>query len=158
MQNPEYIYSQPQRFISYFVNPAPPIGDIESHTDGLSLNCPFLIKNSHWLLSISEPPWKRYLDMWEGARPSKMGTDSDFDILGTKQAPLLAETDLEPNPKPELIENMVRSLENLQLKADQQSQLLKQKEQEIYQLKAELEFCSSHRTMWMHWLIKMVST
>lgn len=141
MQNPEYIYSQPQRFISYFVNPAPPIGDIESHTDGLSFELP--ISNQEFPL-VTE-----YLGAAMEALPRYVGREpvqvkweqTRISIYwGTKQAPLLAETDLEPNPKPELIENMVRSLENLQLKADQQSQLLKQKEQEIYQLKAELEF------------------
>jgi len=47
MQKPQDLFLQPHRFLSYFVSPAPPVGNVVREEEAISFDLPISIKNFH---------------------------------------------------------------------------------------------------------------
>ena len=136
MQKPSDIYSQPQRFISYFVSPAPPVGNVQREGEGISFDLP--------ISNLEFPLATEYLRAALEALPLYVGKNmasvrwnqTTLSVSWSEaQASLLAEPDFVV--KPELIQELVGSLEEAQRELERQKQIVFSQAQELEQLKAQ---------------------
>lgn len=136
MQKPQDIYLQPQRFISYFVSPAPPIGNLVREEESISFDLPI----SH----TEFPLVAEYLRAALEALPGYVGKEfaaaqwkqTKIKISWSEaQATFLNEQDLAVHVNPELMQSMVSSLEKAQLEIESLKRELLLKESEVRKLK-----------------------
>ena len=136
MQKPQDIFSQPQRFLSYFVSPAPPIGNLEKENESIAFDLP--ISNSEFPL-VTE-----YLRAAFEALPLYVGKNmatarwkqTKVKIAWSDaQEALLPEEDLNVNVNPGLVQNLVHSLEAAQMELEQYKKKVFDQEKQIQALK-----------------------
>ncbi len=135
MQKPTDIYSQPQRFISYFVSPAPPIGNLQREDESISFDLPF--SNTEFPLATE------YLRAAFEALPLYVGKNmSSAQWRHTKLTVSWSEAqeslieNSEFVVKPEVIHELVASLEEAQRELETQKQIVMAQAHEIEQLKS----------------------
>ena len=132
MQTPQDIYLQPHRFISYFISPAPPVIHMTREEEGLSFELP--ISNTEFplvteYLRSALECLPMYLGRhqshvsWRGNRVTISWSDS--------QNGLLSQEDLEHQYKPELMRNLVGSLEEAQMKIEELNKQLLERNVQI---------------------------
>lgn len=132
MQNPQDIYLQPHRFISYFISPAPPVIHMNREEEGLSFELPisnteFPLVTEYLRSALEALPM--YLGrqqshvLWRGNRVGISWSDS--------QNGMLSQEDLEHQYKPELMRNIVGSLEEAQMKIEELNKMLLERNTQI---------------------------
>ncbi len=135
MQRPEDIFSQPHRFLSYFVSPAPPIANLQVESEGAAFDLP--ISNQEF------PHVTEYLRAALESLPKFLGQEpahvrwrqTKISISWSRQqAHFLPDTDLEPQYKPEFVQGLLRSLEETQRKVEELNSLLLERERKIQSL------------------------
>ena len=135
VQAPKDLFAQPERFLSYFVSPAPPVGDIHRASDSVS-----------FVLPISAQQYPRvtmFLRAALEALPTYIGKpmasvvwdDSLVTITWSEnQASLFGEAPaVEMSLNPELVRNIVADLETSQKELEQTKKRLLQAERELEQ-------------------------
>lgn len=141
MQKPQDIYAQPDRFLSYFISPAPPIGNLLRDENGVSFDIP---------LSTEEYPLiTLYLKSVFEALPNYLHQPlAQVNWLGNhleinwqkKQADIFS-VDNDPGTviNPQLTQNLVLSLEKSQKDLEEKNKelLLKNKELEDARIAVE---------------------
>lgn len=133
VQTPKDLFAQPERFLSYFVSPAPPIGDIQRAADSV-----------RFVLPISATQYPRVTNFLRSAieaLPTYIGKpmanvvwdDSIVTIAWSEdQASLFGEVptnDLSLNP--ELVRNIVADLEKSQKELEETKKRLLEAEREV---------------------------
>jgi hypothetical protein len=112
MSQPQDLFLQPQRFISYFVSPAPPIADLIRHTESVSFDIPISDQEFPYVTEFLRSAMEvlpRYLGCqqaqvdWRGHRLTINWAQSQEKFLG--------EEDLSQNFKPELVQSLMHELE-----------------------------------------------
>lgn len=116
MQSPQDLFLQPHRFLSYFVSPAPPIGNLMRGEEAVSFDLP--ISNQEFpfvteFLRTALEDLPCYLGR-SAAHVTWQGTRLTISWSESQQSGLLKEEDLEPNYKPELVRNLMQALEESQ--------------------------------------------
>lgn len=115
MQKPQDLFLQPHRFISYFVSPAPPVGNVHREAEAISFDLP--ISNQEFPL-VTE-----FLRSAIEVLPCYLGRNqaqvrwkqTRIQISWSEpQNGLLKDEDLSPNYKPELVQNLMQALEESQ--------------------------------------------
>ena len=115
MQKPQDLFLQPQRFLSYFVSPAPPVGSLVRKNESVSFELP--ISNQEF------PCVTEFLRAALEVLPCYLGrsaaqvewTQTKINISWSEsQSALLKEEDLAPNYKPELVQHLMEALEESQ--------------------------------------------
>lgn len=133
MQKPQDIFSQPQRFLSYFISPAPPIAHIYRKKETVFFELPQVA--NHY------PFVAEYLRSAFEALPGFMGSEMAtahwegtklFVSWSQKQENLFSEADDQPNLHPEFMQSLVMTLEG-------KEKDLEAKEQKIRELTAEVQ-------------------
>ncbi len=115
MQKPQDLFLQPHRFLSYFVSPAPPVGNVARENESISFDLPISNQEfpcvTEFLRSALE-----VLPMYLGRNQAQVDwKQTRIQISWTEsQSELLQEGDLEPNYKPELVQNLMQALEESQ--------------------------------------------
>lgn len=115
MQKPQDLFLQPHRFLSYFVSPAPPVGNVTREEEAISFDLP--ISNQEFpfvteFLRSALEVLPCYLGrtqaqvMWQQTRIKISWSES--------QNGMLKDEDLSPNYKPELVQNLMQALEESQ--------------------------------------------
>jgi hypothetical protein len=124
MNQPQDLFLQPQRFISYFVSPAPPIANLVRQADSISFDIPISdqeFPNVTEFLRSALEVLPKYIGhssagvKWSGHRITINWAQA--------QDKFLSEEDLTPNYKPELVQSLMHALE------DSQRQLVELKSQ-----------------------------
>lgn len=112
MQKPQDIFAQPHRFISYFISPAPPIGNLQRQESEVSFDLPisnqeYPLVTSYLVAAIEGLP--HYL----GKEPAQVRwRQTNIRIhYSESQTSLLNDDDAPLNPKPELMRSMVENIE-----------------------------------------------
>jgi len=149
MQKPQDLFLQPHRFLSYFVSPAPPVGNLKREDESISFDLP--ISNQEFplvteFLRSALEVLPCYLGrnqaqvMWKQTRIQISWSDS--------QSGLLKEEDLSPNYKPELVQNLMEALEESQRQIEDLRNQLSQSESSHPQPipATETEFVQGMRT------------
>jgi hypothetical protein len=115
MQKPQDLFLQPHRFLSYFVSPAPPVGNVVREEESIAFDLP---------ISNQEFPYvAEFLRSALEVLPCYLGrTQASVSWQQTRiqiswshsQSDLLKDEDLSPNYKPELVQNLMEALEESQ--------------------------------------------
>jgi hypothetical protein len=119
MSQPQDLFLQPQRFISYFVSPAPPIAQLVRQAESVSFDIPisdleFPMTTEFLRAAMEVLP--RYLGHqsaianWSGNRLTISWAQS--------QGKFLDDADLTPNFKPELVQSLMQALEESQAQVE----------------------------------------
>lgn len=137
MKRPQDIFAQPQRFISYFVSPAPPIGNLRLTGETVSFDLP--IAHSEYpatvaYLSAALEGLPRYWGQ-EPAQVAWQGTTVRI-VWSEAQAAFLTES--LTNPKPELVESLVRGVEMAQAQMEARDLEIARLEQELREVRGQL--------------------
>ncbi len=140
MQKPHDIFAQPDRFLSYFISPAPPIADIVREENEVRFVLP-ITSNEYPLVS-------QYLKSAIESLPSFVGKGmasvqwqgNSIRISWSSEASLFAE-DNDPGHlmKPDFAQDLAYSLEQSQKDLENRNKELLLKNQELEKAKLELE-------------------
>ena len=132
MQNPQDIYLQPHRFISYFISPAPPVIHMTREEEGLTFELP--ISNTEFpLVTEYLRSALETLPMYLGRQQSHVSWRGNRVCISwsDSQNGLLSQEDLEHQYKPELMRNIVGSLEEAQKKIEELNRELLERNEQI---------------------------
>jgi len=136
LQSPQDVFLQPQRFLSYFVSPPPPVANVKRLETSVLLDLPIA---AHEFPRVVE-----YLKAAIESLPTYLGQslahvtweDSHLSIEWcTRQANLLVEIQDEKALHPELVQSILRDLESSQKQIEQLQLSLRSKTEEIEQLR-----------------------
>lgn len=115
MAKPQDLFLQPHRFLSYFVSPAPPVGNVQREQDAISFDLP--ISNQEFpLVTEFLRSALEVLPCYLGRNQAEVfWKQTRIEISWSEsQNGLLKEEDLSPNYKPELVQNLMEALEESQ--------------------------------------------
>ncbi|HVK60057.1 MAG TPA: hypothetical protein VM432_00855 [Bdellovibrionales bacterium] len=138
VQEPKDLFAQPERFLSYFISPAPPVGDLKRTADSISFVLPvseiqFPLVTAYLRAAFEALP--TYIGKplasvrWENSRVTIEWTNLQENLLSEKDA---SELSLHP----ELVQNVLRDLELAQTELEQTKKRLLDKEAELNVLKS----------------------
>lgn len=134
------LFAQPERFLSYFISPAPPIGDILRENDRVSFVLPvsevqFPFVTSYLRSALEALPTYIGKPMasvtWHNSRVTISWSEKQESLFGDGES-----NDLSLNP--ELVRNVLHDLETRQKELEETKRSLIAKDQEIEQLRREL--------------------
>ena len=135
MMDPQDIYMQPQRFISYFVSPAPPAINIINKSSSIEFEVPITTEEyplfAAYMKSIFE-----VLPCFMGkaiAAASWVGNKISVD-WNSKQEDLFPKDDEEPNYNPEVVQSLVSNVESKERDLENQIEINRLKDLEIEKL------------------------
>ncbi len=132
LQSPQDVFLQPQRFLSYFISPPPPVANVKHDESSVVLDLP-----------IAAHEFPRVVEYLKGAiesLPSYLGQslahavweDSRLRIEWcTRQANLLEEIQAEKALNPDLVQNILRDLEQSQKQIEELQISLQSKNEEM---------------------------
>ena len=140
VQTPKDLFSQPERFLSYFISPAPPIGEVTRSHDSVSFVLPvsemqFPMVTSYLRAALEALPTYISKPMasvtWDNSRVVIKWSENQASLFGEAQG----QDDLSLNP--ELVRNILLSLEMSQKDLEEMKRALHGKDQEIERLRRE---------------------
>lgn len=140
VQSPKDLFAQPERFLSYFVSPAPPIGNLRRDFDSVRFEVP--ISSSQYPLVVE------YVCAALEALPTYMGksmaqvewVDSRIFIRWSDQQVSFFDegAETEHNLHPELLQSILVNLENSQKQLEETKRLLMSKDMEVQELRRQM--------------------
>jgi hypothetical protein len=137
VQTPKDLFAQPERLLSYFVSPAPPIGEIRRGADSVSFVLPvsevqFPLVTEYLRAALEALPTYISKPMatveWRESRVAISWSEDQTSLFGETQN---AELSLHP----ELVRNILINLETSQKELEQMKARLHEKDVEIERLK-----------------------
>lgn len=135
MPQPQEIFQQPEKFLSYFISPEPPIENLERHQSGLSFDIP-LPAEQYPLVTI-------YLKAAFESLPDYVGQtyahcdweDIHFKIeWSTAQQSILNEENSERNISPQLMQDVIRQLQQSSRELEDKNRELQRRNEELLRL------------------------
>jgi hypothetical protein len=137
--SPKDLYSQPARLISYFVSPAPPIGNVIRQPEAVQFEVP--IASSQYPLTVE------YLRAAFESLPTYSGkpaatvdwneTQIAIHWSENQDSLLSEESDSKNNLHPELVQTIVADLERSQKQLEETNRLLHVQEKELQELRKQ---------------------
>ena len=140
VQTPKDLFAQPERFLSYFVSPAPPLGEIRRDVDSVSFVLPIseeLFPSVTTYLRSALEALPTYINKpmatvkWDSSRVYISWSEQQASLFGEAQ-----EQDMSLHP--DLVQNILVNLETTQKKLEEMNRELMEKDREIMELKAKL--------------------
>lgn len=138
MQDPQDVFGHPQRFLSYFISPAPPVANVTRNKDSVGFDLPVSPEEYPFFtefLKASFEGMPQYtgkqlaLVTWTGTR-----LEISWNVA---QENLFEKSTEEVNIKPELIRSLLQYLEEAQSELEQKKKELLVKDQQIEDLKKQ---------------------
>lgn len=139
MSDPQDIFGQPQRILSYFISPAPPVANVQRTSESISFDLPLAPEEypyfSEYLKAAFEglPQYaskEMALVNWSQTRMQINWNRSQSSFFDGENADV--------NMKPEFMRALLKTLEDSQIELEQQKKHLLVKEKEVNLLKARL--------------------
>lgn len=138
MQKPQDIFSQPQRFISYFISPAPPILNLKTQEDSVSFDLPMAHNEYPATVAYLTSAFEGLAKYWGQEVSQATWKNTTVQVFWSiAQSPLLEEP--LKNPKPELVESLVRGVEMAQAQVETRDLEIARLEQEVRELQLQLQ-------------------
>jgi hypothetical protein len=140
VQTPKDLFAQPERFLSYFVSPAPPVGEMRRASDNVSFVLPvsevqFPLVTSYLRAALEALPTYITKPMasvaWDNSHVTISWSESQASLFGEGQ-----ENDVSLHP--ELVRNILHNLETSQKHLEELKCSLVTKDQEIEALRVQL--------------------
>lgn len=135
MPQPQEIFHQPEKFLSYFISPEPPIENLERQQSGLSFDIP--------LPAEQYPLVTTYLKAAFESLPAYVGqshaacewNDIHFKIgWTTSQQSILTEENSERNISPQLMQDVIRQLQQSSRELEEKNRELQRRNEELLRL------------------------
>lgn len=135
MPQPQEIFHQPEKFLSYFISPEPPIENLERQQSGLSFDIP--------LPAEQYPLVTTYLKAAFESLPAYVGQttalcdwkDIHFKIeWATAQQSILTEENSERNISPALMQDVIRQLQQSSRELEEKNRELQRRNEELLRL------------------------
>ncbi len=139
VESPSDIFSQPKRFISYFVSPEPPVEQLDRTEASTSFNVPIYEQDFPKVCEYLKAAMEA-LPLYQGQAMAHV-TWSEYQISirwEQKQNSLFGEGDVRGQLKPEFMASLVETIERSQKQIEEKRQELTEKDQEIEKLRHEL--------------------
>lgn len=129
LQKPQDLFLQPHRFLSYFVSPAPPVGNVVKTAESISFDLPIDNQEFPTVAEFIRGALEA-LPLYLGREQAQARWKATRIEIGwsVSQAELLKEGDLAPNYKPELVQNLMQALEESQRQIEDLRNQLSQSE------------------------------
>ena len=145
VQTPKDLFAQPERFLSYFISPAPPVGEVKRAHDSVSFVLPvsevqFPYVTTYLRAALEALP--TYISkpmagvVWDNSRVSITWSENQVSLFGEAQE---AEISLHP----ELVSSILSNLESSQKDLEAVKRELLNRDQEIERLRSELSKASA---------------
>jgi len=115
MQKPQDLFLQPHRFLSYFVSPAPPVGNVVRESERIAFDLPISNQEFPFVTEFLRGALE-VLPCYLGRNQATVSWNQTRIEIGwhESQNDLLKGEDLGPNYKPELVQNLMEALEESQ--------------------------------------------
>lgn len=115
MQKPQDLFLQPHRFLSYFVSPAPPVGNVVREAEAIAFDLPISNQEFPFVTEFLRSALE-VLPVYLGRNPASVRwQQTRLKISWSEsQSDMLKDEDLVPNYKPELVQNLMEALEESQ--------------------------------------------
>lgn len=135
MPQPQEIFQQPEKFLSYFISPEPPIENLERQPSGLSFNIP--------LPAEQYPLVTSYLKAAFESLPTYVGQSyaqcewSDINLKiewPSAQQSILTEENSERNISPQLMQDVIRQLQQSSGELEEKNRELQRRNEELLRL------------------------
>lgn len=145
VQTPKDLFAQPERFLSYFVSPAPPVGEIRREPDAVSFVLPvsemqFPLVTSYLRAALEALPTYINKPMatvhWDESRVRISWSEHQASLFGEAQ-------NTELSLHPELVRNILMNLESSQKELEETKLQLRARDQEIAALRDQLHVATS---------------
>jgi len=145
VQTPKDLFAQPERFLSYFVSPAPPVGEIRREPDTVSFVLPisamqFPLVTSYLRAALEALPTYINKPMatvrWDESRVHISWSEHQASLFGEAQ-------NTELSLHPELVRNILMNLESSQKELEEMKLQLRTRDQEIAVLRDQLHAATS---------------
>lgn len=140
MPRPQEILAQPERFLSYFISPAPPIDNLVHSESGVAFDLPISADQyplvTRYLKSAFES-----LPLYVG-QPQGVSSWKDIHLKITwndEQSSIFADADPGRQISPELLRSIVISLEKHQRELEEKNKDLQAKNEQLLKAQAEME-------------------
>lgn len=139
VQTPKDLFAQPERLLSYFISPAPPVGEMRRETSSVSFVLPvsemqFPLVTSYLRAALEALPTYINKPManvtWENSRVRIVWLENQVSLFSEEQ-----NADLSLHP--ELLRNILHNLETSQKELEEMKLALIEKENEIEKLRGE---------------------
>ncbi len=135
VQSPKDIFSQPDRFMSYFVSPAPPVGNILREPSGIFFELPIAASQyplvTEYLCAALEA-LPTYVDKpmatveWTEIRVAISWSENQVSLFGEDQAPA-------PHLNPEIVQGILHNLETTQKQLEDTKLQLAERDRQLKQ-------------------------
>lgn len=139
VQTPKDLFAQPERLLSYFISPAPPVGEMRREPSGVSFVLPvsemqFPLVTSYMRAALEALPTYINKPMasvtWENSRVRISWSENQVSLFSEEQ-----NADLSLHP--ELLRNILHNLESSQKELEEMKIALIEKEKELEKLRNE---------------------
>ena len=132
MPQPQEIFHQPEKFLSYFISPEPPIENLKRFGSGLSFDIPLPAEQYPMVTAYLRAAFES-LPIYVGQTEAHCEwKDITFKIVWAEEQPsILNEAQTERNISPELMQDVIRQLQ-------QSSRSLEEKNRELQRRNEEL--------------------
>lgn len=140
VQTPKDLFAQPERFLSYFVSPAPPVGEVRRESDRVSFVLPvsemqFPLVTTYLRAALEALPTYINKPMasvrWDNSRVEISWSESQASLFGEGQDPELS-------LHPELVRNILHNLETSQKQIEEMKRELISKDEELQRLRTQV--------------------
>lgn len=147
MPQPQEIFHQPEKFLSYFVSPEPPIENLQRHESGLSFDIP--------LPAEQYPLVTTYLKAAFESLPSYVGqtfahcewNDIHFKIEWTAQnQSSLMDSSEDRNISPQLMQDVIRQLQQSSRDLEEKNRELQRRNEELQRLAQQAQNNNPEKT------------
>ena len=140
VQTPKDLFAQPERFLSYFISPAPPLGEIQRGQNSVSFVLPvseeqFPLVTSYLRAALEALPSYIAKPMasvsWDNSRVTITWSENQPSLFNEAQ-------DADLTLRPELVRNILFNLESSQKQIDELKRTVIEKDDEILDLRQKI--------------------
>ncbi len=130
----------PQRFLSYFISPEPPVENFKKDASGVSFDVPLHSAQYPWVVGFLSSVLEA-IPAFSNDEPAHCSWEGISVLIkwGTKQSSLFSELDPGRHISPELIQSIVESLQTAQKELEEKSRELQKKEEQLLHYRTTLK-------------------
>lgn len=135
MPQPQEIFQQPEKFLSYFISPEPPIENLRRFESGLSFDIPLPAEQYPLVTAYLKAAFES-LPLYVGQASAQCDwADIHFKIQWSVQQPsILSKEDNEPNISPQLMQDVIRQLQQSSRELEEKNRELQRRNEELTRL------------------------
>lgn len=135
MPQPQEIFHQPEKFLSYFISPEPPLENLERYEKGISFDIPLPAEQYPLVTTYLKAAFES-LPVYIGQSPAQCTwNDIHFKIEWPQaQQSIISDENSERNISPQLMQDVIRQLQQSSRDLEEKNRELQQRNEELSRL------------------------